>query len=148
MPRKKSSGVSPALKIRHEGESEVTMKPWKRVILTALVVLTILSLLLTACEPRDNFHGKPDNGKDKDKHKDKDTDKDDDNEQDQVEAGNPDKITICHRTGSPKKPYVQISVSRNAVQDGHGHGSHEGDLIPAPEGGCPTTVVATDVPAR
>jgi len=40
------------------------------------------------------------------------------------------KVTICHRTGSG---YVQITVSRNAIP---AHRKH-GDIIPAPEGGCP-----------
>jgi hypothetical protein len=44
------------------------------------------------------------------------------------------KITICHRTGSETNPYVTITVDRNGL---NGHGGHEGDIIPAPEGGCP-----------
>ena len=56
------------------------------------------------------------------------------------------KVTICHETGSAKNPYVEITVSVNATT--HGHGKHAGDLIPAPEGGCPTTITDPDVPAR
>jgi hypothetical protein len=56
------------------------------------------------------------------------------------------KITICHATRSNTNPYVEITISVNGL---HGHGPaddsrhHEGswkDIIPAPEGGCPTTV--------
>jgi hypothetical protein len=46
------------------------------------------------------------------------------------------KITICHATSSKKNPYNEITVSVNGL---NGHGKHEGDIIPAPEGGCPTT---------
>lgn len=45
------------------------------------------------------------------------------------------KITICHNTGSEKNPYIEITVSLNGL---NGHGKHEGDIIPAPDGGCPT----------
>jgi hypothetical protein len=43
------------------------------------------------------------------------------------------KITICHRTGSQKNPWVQITVSANAWK---AHQKH-GDLNPVPAGGCP-----------
>jgi hypothetical protein len=43
------------------------------------------------------------------------------------------KITICHRTGSEKNPWVQITVSANAWK---AHQKH-GDLKPVPAGGCP-----------
>lgn len=46
------------------------------------------------------------------------------------------KITICHATNSDKNPYVEIIVSINGL---NGHGNHEGDIIPVPEGGCPAT---------
>jgi hypothetical protein len=46
------------------------------------------------------------------------------------------KITICHITGSDKNPYNEITVSVNGL---NGHGKHEGDLIPKPAEGCPTT---------
>ena len=48
------------------------------------------------------------------------------------------KITICHATGSEKNPYIEISVDANSL---NGHGTHEGDIIPAPEEGCPTTSI-------
>lgn len=44
------------------------------------------------------------------------------------------KITICHRTGSEKNPYVNITISINGL---NGHDKHAGDIIPAPAGGCP-----------
>ncbi|HKI54461.1 MAG TPA: hypothetical protein VJ987_10085 [Anaerolineales bacterium] len=78
-----------------------------------LTVITVLSLILSACGPVDNGYGK-----DKDK------------------PDNPNKITICHKTGSAKNPYVEITVANDALNDGHS--THEGDIIPAPEGGCPT----------
>ena len=46
-----------------------------------------------------------------------------------------DKITICHATGSITNPYVEITVSVNGL---NGHDQHEGDIIPMPDGGCPT----------
>lgn len=47
-----------------------------------------------------------------------------------------DKITICHATNSAKNPYNLITVSVNGL---NGHQKHEGDIIPAPADGCPTT---------
>src|ERR1044071_7964507 len=44
------------------------------------------------------------------------------------------KITICHKTGSAKHPYVEITISSNAAQNGHA--KHQGDIIPAPKNGC------------
>jgi len=119
---------------------EVPMKPLRRVFLIIVVLLTVLSLLLSACGPID----KADNGKNKDKNKDKDTGKGDDD--DEGKGSNANMITICHKTGSAKNPYVQISVSENAIKNGHG--KHDGDIIPAPKGGCPDTWIATDVPAK
>ena len=46
------------------------------------------------------------------------------------------KITICHATGSDKNPYNEITISINGL---NGHDNHEGDIIPAPSGGCPAT---------
>jgi len=47
---------------------------------------------------------------------------------------NAGKIAICHATGSTKNPYVLITVSVNGL---NGHGDHQRDIIPAPDGGCP-----------
>ena len=56
----------------------------------------------------------------------------------QAKAG---KTTICHSTGSETNPYVQITVSNNALKAHARH--HDGaDIIPAPTGGCETQVAA------
>lgn len=47
-----------------------------------------------------------------------------------------DKITICHATSSATNPYNEITVSVNGL---NGHGDHADDIIPMPEGGCPTS---------
>jgi ABC-type sugar transport system substrate-binding protein len=48
--------------------------------------------------------------------------------------GKPGKVTICHATGSASNPYVQITISENAVREGRGHnrdGHQAGeDIIP------------------
>ena len=108
------------------------MKPWKRIFLVSMILLTILSLLLSACGPVEKSQLDSNNGKDKDKDKNKENGKDRDSQA--------DKISICHRTGSAKHPYVQIRVSNDAARDGHA--KHKGDLIPAPKKGCPKTVPA------
>jgi hypothetical protein len=43
-------------------------------------------------------------------------------------------ITICHATGSATNPFVEITIDENGL---HGHDGHDGDIIPAPAGGCP-----------
>jgi hypothetical protein len=48
------------------------------------------------------------------------------------------KITICHVTSSETNPYREIRVSVNGL---NGHADHEGDLIPAPEAGCPASLI-------
>ena len=53
-------------------------------------------------------------------------------------AAKPTKTTICHRTLSAKKPYVKITVTKSVLK---GHIAHPGDIIPAPAGGCPQTVL-------
>ncbi len=42
-----------------------------------------------------------------------------------------EKVTICHATGSDTNPYSRISVSEKSIIKDKGHGSHEGDVIPA-----------------
>jgi hypothetical protein len=49
------------------------------------------------------------------------------------------KTTICHRTASATKPYVQLRVSKAVAR---GHMRHAADIIPAPAGGCPTIVLS------
>jgi Thrombospondin type 3 repeat len=44
-----------------------------------------------------------------------------------------DKVTICHATGSSTNPYVQITVSVDALT---AHLTHPDDIIPIPEDGC------------
>jgi len=51
------------------------------------------------------------------------------------EASDHQKVTICHKTGSATNPYVQITVDKSALKNGHT--TAKGDIIPAPAGGCP-----------
>jgi hypothetical protein len=46
------------------------------------------------------------------------------------------KTMICHATGSASNPYVEITISNNAVE-AHRHHQDREDIIPAPQGGCP-----------
>ena len=45
------------------------------------------------------------------------------------------KTSVCHRTGSAKRPYRLVSVPRGALE---AHMRH-GDLLTAASGGCATT---------
>lgn len=47
-----------------------------------------------------------------------------------------DQISICHATEDKKNPYEEITVHVNGLD---GHVEHEGDIVPAPVGGCPTS---------
>src|SRR2546428_8670550 len=47
-------------------------------------------------------------------------------------------VTICHRTGSKTTPYVRLRVSGNVLRT---HLKHAADIIPAPAGGCPKTLL-------
>ena len=47
------------------------------------------------------------------------------------------KISICHATAAGI--YVSLTVDRNGL---NGHDRHEGDIVPAPTGGCPSRVSA------
>src|SRR5919199_349416 len=49
---------------------------------------------------------------------------------------------VCHYTGSESAPYVLVQ----APPGGGEHRRHPNDIIPAPAGGCPSTVV-TPAPA-
>jgi hypothetical protein len=46
------------------------------------------------------------------------------------------KVTLCHATGSATNPYVEITISANALA---AHQRHQDgrDIYPAPAGGCP-----------
>ncbi len=107
------------------------MKSWKHLLLVILVLFAILSLLLSACGPIERFQGNGNHGKDKYK----DKVKDNGNEKNDEQGENTAMVTICHKTGSAKNPYVQITLSSNGAQNGHA--KHAGDIIPAPKGGCP-----------
>lgn len=48
-------------------------------------------------------------------------------------------VSICHATSSETNPYEEITVSVNGL---NGHGTHAGDIIPVPEGGCPASPAA------
>jgi hypothetical protein len=48
-----------------------------------------------------------------------------------------DKVTVCHATGSATNPFVEITVSENALKNPHGHAGHEDDLIDPAGGVCP-----------
>lgn len=52
-------------------------------------------------------------------------------------------ITICHRTGSESNPYVTITIDQSGL---NGHMHHQGDIIPAPAGGCPGRNQPTPTP--
>lgn len=51
------------------------------------------------------------------------------------------KVTICHATGSYTNPYVEITISVNALGAHYRHQNNE-DIIPAPPYGCPNGEVA------
>jgi hypothetical protein len=53
-------------------------------------------------------------------------------------AGSDATQTICHRTTSSKTPYVKLRVSAKALK---AHLKHSADIIPAPSGGCPRTLL-------
>jgi hypothetical protein len=45
------------------------------------------------------------------------------------------KETICHATGSATNPYVEITISVDAIPAHENH-QYGNDIIPAPPGGC------------
>ena len=47
--------------------------------------------------------------------------------------------TICHRTASKTNPYVKQAVSGKALRDAL---KRPADIVPAPAGGCPKTVLS------
>jgi hypothetical protein len=49
------------------------------------------------------------------------------------------KVTpICHRVASKTRPYVKLFVSAKALRT---HAKHPADIIPAPKGACPRTLL-------
>ena len=54
-------------------------------------------------------------------------------------AGTSASRAICHRTSSAKTPYVKMNVSARALR---AHLKHSADIIPAPRGGCPGSVLS------
>lgn len=55
------------------------------------------------------------------------------------------KTAICHKTHSAKTPYVKMKVGKSVLK---GHIVHPGDIIPAPTGGCPTSVLTPTAGGR
>ena len=53
-------------------------------------------------------------------------------------------VTLCHHTHSNTNPYVEITVDNQGQLNGHTH--HQGDIIPAPAGGCPGKTTPTPTP--
>jgi hypothetical protein len=53
--------------------------------------------------------------------------------------------TICHRTASKANPYVKIGVSAAQLR---AHLRHAADIIPAPRGACPKTVLTPTAGGR
>lgn len=112
------------------------MKTFQRAFLIAIVILTILSLLLSACGPLDILN----NGKDRGSGNNRNNNGNDNG--DQGENSNAKQVTLCHKTGNAEDPYVLITVSENGAS--HGHSKHAGDIIPAPDDGCPATSKGQD----
>lgn len=61
-----------------------------------------------------------------------------------AQDGGTDKVTLCHQTGNGS--YETITVSASGAENGHG--KHDGDIIPAPAGGCPTGSPAPATPSE
>ena len=53
-------------------------------------------------------------------------------------AGTSASRAICHRTSSAKSPYVKMTVSARALR---AHLKHSADIVPAPKGGCPRSIL-------
>ncbi|HET7513545.1 MAG TPA: CHRD domain-containing protein [Gaiella sp.] len=52
---------------------------------------------------------------------------------------------VCHRTSSAKNPYVKLRVSAKQLS---AHLRHAADIVPAPGGGCPRTVLSAAAGGR
>ncbi len=53
-------------------------------------------------------------------------------------AGTDATLAVCHRTSSSKTPYVKLAVSARTLKT---HLKHAADVIPAPRGACPKTLL-------
>jgi len=67
-------------------------------------------------------------------------------EADKTTAAEADKTTICHATGSTTNPYVEITISNNAL-DAHRRHQDGRDIIPAPITGCPGDLAVPPPPS-
>ncbi len=56
------------------------------------------------------------------------------------------KVKVCHRTASATKPYRLITVTTRAAQ--RAHLRHGQDIVPAPAGGCPRTLLSPTAGGR
>lgn len=54
-------------------------------------------------------------------------------------------LTICHATGDAAIPYEEITLDFDELVT---HVDHEGDLVPAPAGGCPTVIETGNNPGK
>jgi hypothetical protein len=57
-------------------------------------------------------------------------------------GGNNGKLTICHATSSATNPYDEITIDFNGL---HGHSNHRDDIIPSPQGGCPSVTPTSGI---
>jgi CHRD domain-containing protein len=53
--------------------------------------------------------------------------------------------SVCHRTGSNTTPYVKVSVSARTLRT---HTRHAADIIPAPSGRCPRSILTAAAGGR
>jgi CHRD domain len=60
-------------------------------------------------------------------------------------AGTDATTSVCHRTGSSKTPYVKVAVSARTLRT---HAKHAADIIPAPRGRCPQTILSPSAGGR
>ena len=56
------------------------------------------------------------------------------------QGGGQPRGTLCHATGSEKNPYVEIEIANPGILHAHEGHQDDGDIIPAPAGGCPSTL--------
>jgi hypothetical protein len=57
----------------------------------------------------------------------------------QAKTGKAKRTAICHRVNGAKGPYVKLSLTAKALK---AHVKHAADIIPAPAGRCPATVLS------